>query len=283
MLIKRLQRLNDLATAKPALTEVCRFYTCLYQLFADAEPFLQVEVDLPAAGPRQQQGFPLLSSEMLQFDRPGAEKFFGELLQVFHEHGQQGQDELKLLQEAFATGKFELCLLLSAVFERNRGPLSTTAMAIGVQPALLEYLLATALGAGLQRCVELGLKSEIQSWDHGYCPVCGGLPSIAELSGEEGKKRLQCGQCGSSWGFQRLTCTHCGNTEHDSLGYFTAEGEPGYRVDICRKCSGYLKVVDSREKGAGLPLEIEDVATLHLDLLAAREGFIRGKKETPEA
>jgi len=282
MLQKRLQRLKDLAAAKPALTEVSQFYTCLYQLFADAEQFLQVEVDLKAAKPRQQKGFPLLSVEMLQIDKTAAPKFFTQLLQVLHDHGQQGQAELKALQAAFEKGELELETLLCAVFERNRNPIIHTAENIGVQAALLEYVLATALGAGLQRCLELGLESEFQDWNHGYCPICGGLPSIAELSGEEGKKKLQCGQCTNSWGFHRLTCTHCGNTENDSLGYFTAEGEPGYRVDICRKCSGYLKVVDSREKGEGLPLEIEDVATLHLDLLATREGFSRGKKETPE-
>lgn len=282
MLQKRLQRLKDLAAAKPALTEVSLFYTCLYQLFADAEPFLQVEVDLETAGPRQQKGFPLLSCEMLKIDELNAQRFFSQLLQVLHDHGQQGQDELKTLQEAFVADKLELSKLLCAVFERNRDPITKTASTIGIQPAILEYALATALGSGLQRCRELGLKSEIQDWNHGYCPICGGLPSIAELSGEEGKKKLHCGQCDNSWGFHRMTCTHCGNTEHDSLGYFTAEGDPGYRVDICRKCSGYLKVVDSREKGEGLPLEIEDVATLHLDLLAAKEGFSRGKKETRE-
>lgn len=283
MLQKRLQRLNELASAKPALTEICQFYTCLYQLFASAEPFLQVEVDLATAAPRQQQGFPLLSSEALIFDETLAEKFFTRLLQTLHQHGQQGQAELKLLQDAFEMHELELCKLIRAVFERNREPISDAANAIGIQPALLEYALATALGAGLQRCCEQGLNSEIKEWDHGYCPICGGLPAIAELSGEEGKKKLQCGQCGNMWGFHRLTCTHCNNTDHDSLGYFTAEGEPGYRVDFCRKCSGYLKVVDSRKKGADLPLEIEDVATLHLDLLAAKEGFSRGKKETLDA
>lgn len=282
MLQKRLQRLKDLAAAKPALTEVSQFYTCLYQLFADAGQFLHVEVDLEAAKPRQQKGFPLLSVEMLQIDEAAAQTFFAQLLQILHDHGQQGQAELKTLQSAFEKGEVELDRLLRAVFERNRDPITQTAVQIGVQAALLEYVLATALGAGLQRCLELGLKSDYKDWNHGYCPICGGLPSIAELSGEEGKKKLQCSQCTNSWGFHRLTCTHCGNTEHDSLGYFTAEGEPGYRVDICRKCSGYLKVVDSREKGEGLPLEIEDVATLHLDLLATREGFSRGKKETPE-
>ncbi len=282
MLQKRLQRLEELAATKPALAEVCRFYAGLYQLFADAASFVQAEVDIEAATARQQQGFPLLSGDMLQIDTAVAQSFFADLLQVMKDHGQQGQNELQALQTALQTGRLDLAELLRAVLDRDRKPISETAEVIGVQPALLEYCLTTALGAGLQRCREKGLESRVQGWIHGYCPVCGGLPAIAELSGEEGNKLLQCGLCSSKWSFHRLTCIHCGNTDHDSLAYFTADGEPGCRVDICRKCSGYLKVVDSRERGEGLMLDIEDAATLHLDLLAAKEGFSRGKKEAPE-
>lgn len=281
MLQKRLQRLENLAAAKPALTDVCRFYTRLYQLFADALPFLAVDADLKDAKSRQEQGFPLLRGEMLRIDATAAQLFFADLLQVLRDHGQQGQEELAVLQTALAAGGLDLPKLLRAVFERDREPLARTAEKLQVQPALLEYSLTTALGAALERCRQQGLESAVQGWDHGYCPICGGLPAIAELSGEEGKKRLQCGLCGNHWAFKRLTCIHCGNTDHETLAYFTAEGESGCRVDVCRKCSGYLKVVDSRERSDDFPLEIEDVATLHLDLMAAREGFSRGKKETP--
>jgi FdhE protein len=282
MLQKRLQRLKDLAAAKPALADVCRFYAQLYQLFALAPQFLNVEIDLAAAGPRQELGFPLISSEMLQIDPTAARAFFARLLQVLHEHGQQGQNELSALRSALEAGQIELPLLLRATFARQRDPLSRAAENLQVQAALLEYCLTTSLSAALERCREQGLTSNVASWNHGYCPICGGLPAIAELSGEEGKKCLHCSLCGYRWAFQRLTCIHCGNTDHETLGYFTAAGETGCRVDICRKCSGYLKVVDSRERGENLPLEIEDVATLHLDLLAAKEGFSRGKKEMLE-
>jgi FdhE protein len=282
MLQKRLQRLKDLAAAKPALAEVCRFYTQLYQLFALTPPFLTVDVDLEAAKPRQKQGFPLLGAEMLQIDAAAARAFFARLLRVLQEHGQQGQQELNSLRSALEAGRLDLPQLLRAAFARQRDPLSNTAADLNIQPALLEYCLTTALGAALEGCREQGLASSVQSWNHGYCPICGGLPAIAELSGEEGKKCLHCSLCGYHWAFQRLTCIHCGNTDHETLAYFTAAGETGCRVDICRKCSGYLKVVDSRERGENLPLEIEDVATLHLDLLAAKEGFSRGKKEMLE-
>ncbi|ORJ60458.1 formate dehydrogenase accessory protein FdhE [Geothermobacter hydrogeniphilus] len=281
MLQKRLQRLEELATAKPALAEICRFYTRLYQLFATAENFLQVDIDHETATPRQQQGFPLLSGETLNIDENRARAFFAELLLILQQHGQQGQEELQALQTTLQNGSLDLTGLLRAALDRDRKPITGTAETIGMQPALLEYCLTTTLGAALERCRAEGLESREENWEHGYCPLCGGLPAIAELSGEEGKKKLQCSLCGSRWSFHRLTCVHCGNSDHETLAYFTAEGEPGYRVDICRKCCGYLKVVDSRERGEELPLEVEDAATLHLDLLAAKEGFSRGRKETP--
>ncbi len=282
MLQKRLQRLETLSSTNPALEAVCRFYSQLYRLFAEAASFLEVEVDTQAAPARQEQGFPLVSAEMLKIDPTAAQTFFARLLQVLQEHGQKGQEELERLSAALQADNLDLPLLLRAAFARDRHPLSAAADTLEVQPALLEYCLTTSLSAALERCRESGLQSAIKEWNHGYCPVCGGLPSIAELSGEEGKKHLQCSSCGNRWGFTRLTCIHCGNTDSETLAYFTAEGEKGCRVDICRKCSGYLKVVDSRERGEGLPLEVEDVATLQLDLLAAQEGFSRGKKETLE-
>jgi len=43
-----------------------------------------------------------------------------------------------------------------------------------------------------------------------------------------------------------------------------------------RACNCYLKVVDGRELGQGLPMVIEDVVTLYLDILAQRVGFSQG-------
>jgi len=41
--------------------------------------------------------------------------------------------------------------------------------------------------------------------------------------------------------------------------------------------TGYLKVVDSRELGEGLPMDVEDLNSMHLDLMAQKEGFTKGK------
>jgi FdhE protein len=60
------------------------------------------------------------------------------------------------------------------------------------------------------------------------------------------------------------------------LSYFmVADG--GTRVDTCKACSRYIKTRDSRKGNNEVPLDVEDLLTIHLDLLAAREGFERGK------
>jgi FdhE protein len=146
-----------------------------------------------------------------------------------------------------------------------------------VAPALVEYVVDTALSFALQRAREEGLSASTEGWHQGYCPLCGGVPSMGELTGDE-SRRLHCSVCATAWSFPRLRCAACGNTDPDALEYFTAEGETAHRVDVCRSCSSYLKTVDSREAGENLPMDIEDVSTLHLDLLAQKEGFARGKR-----
>ncbi len=278
MLQKRLESLEKLAEAKPSLADACRFHSRIFQLIANAEKFVHLTIDNTVAAQRREQGFPLLSGTTLQFDAKAAKDFFADLLQTLHKYGQQKQKELQIMSTALQADDLDLECLLRATLDRDQTPIRQTAEKINVRPTLLEYCLSTALGAALQQCRTEGLKADNSSWHHGYCPICGGLPSIAELHGKEGEKILHCGLCRNSWAFRRLTCVHCGNSDQKTLAYFTAEGEVGYRVDICHGCDGYIKVVDSRERGEELILEVEDIATLHLDLLAAKEGFICGKK-----
>lgn len=281
MFASQLKSLTELAARKPALKDVCRFHADLYRLRQETPAFVQLNLDSANAASRQQQGFPLFSGAMLEIDPAGANRFFADLLALLAAHGQQGQDEIERLQRNLAEGKLELRSLLVAALDRDRRPISEKAAQLEVQAALLEYCLNLTLTGALHLCRIQSQLQTAENWQQGYCPLCGGLPSIAALSGEEGKKNLHCSLCGCDWEFQRLTCIHCGNTDHETLAYFTAEGEPGYRVDICRKCCGYLKVLDSRQLQAGLLLDIADIASLPLDFMAAKEGFSRGKKEQP--
>ncbi len=115
---------------------------------------------------------------------------------------------------------------------------------------------------------------EKSKWSEGYCPICGKEPKIGEIRKEEdGKRYLFCHQCGFKWHFNRIKCPFCGNEEQHSLAYFEVEGEERYRVDVCNKCRRYIKTVELPKSSEEPDLDIEDIATLHLDMIAYDEGY----------
>jgi FdhE protein len=132
------------------------------------------------------------------------------------------------------------------------------------------------LKAALEGVAEGLDPARFEGWKEGYCPVCGSRAGMDELSGEEGHRRLSCSACFFRWPWPRIRCPYCGNDDPETVSYFTA-GEGPVRVGVCRKCSRYIKTRDARLGNASVPMEAEDLATLHLDLLAGREGFERGK------
>jgi FdhE protein len=276
---QRLRRLEELQQKRPQFGEVLAFYQALYNFFqAQNQPFLLLTADRASASRRSEQGFPLLDAGSLAFDPAGLKNFLSGLLALLQEHGAQGGDDLERLRQGLTAGEFDPAALLVASFSRQREPLVKAAERLEVAPALLAFLLDLTLSFVLRAAVEQAELPPVPNWQEGLCPTCGGVPAMGEICGEEGRRRLHCGSCGTVWTFSRHACPFCGHREEREKEYFTAGDERGYRVDLCRACNCYLKVVDDREVGHGLPLDIEDVTTLYLDILAQREGFTQGKQ-----
>jgi len=139
---------------------------------------------------------------------------------------------------------------------------------------LVELFLEESLRPDLEKVVEkYGDSVAKADWTEGYCPICGREPKIGELREEEGRRYLFCNQCGYEWSFVRIKCPFCGNEEQQSLAFFTVEGDERYRVDVCNECKRYIKIIDFRETKQEANLDVEDIATLHLDMLAYEEGY----------
>jgi hypothetical protein len=109
------------------------------------------------------------------------------------------------------------------------------------------------------------------------CPACGSPPSIARLRRPDGRRLLTCGLCGSEWEAVRLACACCGTPERAPLGVLRLADADARWVETCEACKGYIKTVDERKlpEGESVFPVVEETATLHLDLLAEREGYIR--------
>ncbi len=111
-------------------------------------------------------------------------------------------------------------------------------------------------------------------WSRGRCPVCGRETALSFLSSEEeGRRYLFCSQCGLEWPVKRLKCPFCGNEEQKQLGFFTVGDDEKYRVDFCHQCKKYIKTIDTRKISGEVDLEVENLITLHLDILARQEGY----------
>ena len=70
-----------------------------------------------------------------------------------------------------------------------------------------------------------------------------------------------------------MRCPFCSQTKVSSIDYLYSDDEPEYRVNLCAGCNRYLKVVDTRKMMRRFYPPLEQVASLHLDMLAAEKGY----------
>jgi len=221
-------------------------------------------------------GIPLLSPESLSVERSVAAVFLSGLLAVLRRVGREGQADLDRIGGALVQGSLDLASLYAACLSRERDVVDRAAAALAVPAPLLAFVIEIPLKTALERISSSFPPERFDGWAEGYCPVCGSRAGMGELSGDEGKRFLSCSACFFRWPYPRIRCPYCGNADPETLTYFTA-GDGPTRVGVCRKCSRYLKTRDARLGNADVPMEAEDLATLHLDLLAGKEGFERGK------
>ena len=182
-------------------------------------------------------------------------------------------EQARKIEETIERRKLDLKKLLKDGLKDNK--IEQMAKEFGFDKKVFLFLIQNSV----KPSIEAGMKQvseEVNSdaWLKGVCPVCGSLPSLALLGEEVGKRSLLCSFCGYQWQIERLLCPFCNNKEQQSLHYFYAEDEESHRIDLCEKCRQYIKTIDLRKAGVSDPF-IEDLATLHLDILASQKGYQR--------
>ncbi|HEY5498634.1 MAG TPA: formate dehydrogenase accessory protein FdhE [Syntrophales bacterium] len=227
-------------------------------------------VDERLISSKMEGGLPLIDLSQGDYDLTQPQAYFLDLLQIAEK---RAPGETKELARKIREGEEDFKeMLLSAFYgeqeeEEERGEEDETFDLIDL---FLEECLRPAFEKVVAGYGDVVLKSK---WSEGYCPICGKEPKIGEIKEEEGARFLFCNQCGIEWPFLRIKCPFCGNEEQQTLAYFTVEDDERYRVDVCNECKRYIKIVDFRETKEEPNLDIEDITTLHLDILATEEGY----------
>ena len=133
----------------------------------------------------------------------------------------------------------------------------------------------------------------------GRCPFCAGKPWVASrrtLPETDGATRfLHCALCGGEWRVNRIRCSWCAEEDPAKLPHYQIDAaeeaeEPrsgaraidaaaplsGARIEGCETCGRYTKSIDRTTDMRRVP-EVDDVATLGLDLWADEQGMTRGE------
>lgn len=279
-----LERIDEKIKKQPVYTDILKLYKEILKIKNKYKDILKIpfiQIDDEIIKNTIKNGFPVLQRDKIVLDFENSEKYFLELLDLFKDKEGSMAEELGL---AIHQKEIEWKELLTDVLTNGIGAKESGDQK--EEEPLMKNRTARLLAYEVLRPVmefySDTLKERIrdEEWIRGYCPVCGEKPRMAELRGEEGKRILKCSLCSHEWSFTRVKCPFCENDNHEELGYLSVEGEEDYRINICKKCKGYIKTIDARDFGEDVKISLstEDISTLHLDILAKREGY---KKENP--
>ncbi len=269
-----IQHIDRLILQRPASKAALAPFRELALLMAQVMPDIKpVAFEKGIRDIQQQEGFPLFSKEGLPLDFDAASDLLRKFLAHLAETDRDDTGGLKTaLKHAEANSEWTGDLF-RAILKQDGKALSRIAEGVDLDAKTLLFLGHIALRPSIHLLRD-ALTGDIDKngWDHGYCPLCGSQPDMAYFS-KTGKRYLHCEFCGEEWPYSRIKCPFCNTQDQEKLGYFEAEEEEGFRVYFCRECLRYLKTIDKKAFEEVAPLELENLATIHLDLLANENGF----------
>ena len=277
IILKNLKaRVQQLKRKRPGYGGILDFYQKVKEAQDKVKPSLKIDPiklkkewkDLLA-----KEGFSLIQKEDFPLDMEASVKLFQSLCQIGKTSNPHMAEQVEKIIEAIDEKKIDLKKLLKMGVKEKK--IEQIAAEFGLDKKVFSFLVGNSIKPSIEAGMEQ-LCSELDSetWLKGYCPVCSSLPHLSLLREEVGKRYLICSFCGYSWRIDRLICPFCNNKEQEFLQYFYGEGEETYRINLCNKCHQYIKTIDLRILGESDP-SLEDLATLHLDILASQKGYKR--------
>lgn len=111
----------------------------------------------------------------------------------------------------------------------------------------------------------------------GVCPACGSAPLSSSVVGwpkAHNSRFCTCSLCGTMWNVVRVKCVLCSST--GGISYHSIEGKPEtVKAETCETCRRYVKILYQVKDHLLEPLA-DDIASLDLDMVLAKEGWSRG-------
>jgi FdhE protein len=220
-------------------------------------------------------GIPLVAFAPITVSLDILKKCFSEILSVFISHNTCSKDTVARFKKEIDKGFIQD--ITSAISSYNLDAIQTLSKSTPLDAPSL-HLATSEMAKPMFQTIAIGAKksASFENWAEGFCPICGDLPGFARLSKEdEGKRYLWCKKCNLEWGFRRIHCPYCGNTDHNKLKFLTTNHREELRIDVCNDCNGYTKTIDERKIEGEETINFirENVASLFLDIIADEKGY----------
>ena len=271
---------RNLSQLRPAYEAMLAFYENVFtaqeknKSDIDLEP---LQLSSTTVERCRQENLPLVAVGAFRFDGAAGVRLLHEICRLIMAHGTQIRSSAEAIDAAVEGRDIDPRQLFQGLLDGDDLRLQSTAARIGADQAALAFI----VGHSIQPAIELSavqlatyLDPEAVRRQSG-CPVCGSAPGFGLLE-HEGRRVLSCSFCRHQWRAPRIVCAFCENTRADQLHYFFAEEEKDLRVDVCDGCRHYLKSVDTRQVARPVFPPLEQVASLHLDMIAAEKGYKGG-------
>ncbi|HBZ54342.1 MAG TPA: hypothetical protein DEO88_02965 [Syntrophobacteraceae bacterium] len=225
---------------------------------------------------RFEKGVPLSSPEMLiDFTNEVWGQAAARLIPAMEKGFPKLKADLQATGSAVLKGQLDPQEYLKAAAEGDTEVTRTVSERSGIDPRSLGFILGQIMKPLVEKRTE-ALRSRIDAlrWQKGYCPICGSMPELAYLKGEEGQRWLRCSFCGNDWRYVRLACPFCENEEQESLLIYYIAGREQERVEACQKCGRYVVSIDLRGRLDEAVLEVAALGMVHLDVISQQKGLL---------
>ncbi|MFH1984226.1 MAG: formate dehydrogenase accessory protein FdhE [Pseudomonadota bacterium] len=271
---------EDIAKRRPAYRPLLDYYGRMFAAQAAARQRIQLPppvVTEEETAQRRQNGFALLGLSDFTVDIKGCIALLRELCAILAATRPESAAAAIALATEIESGERDAAALFRAVLEETDAVVADAAEKTGLAADLLAALLYQSMEPSLQHISsQAAALLPADTPPHtAHCPVCGSDPVISAIAAD-GNRTLLCGFCWHRWPVRRVACPHCGDAAAGNREYLYDPAEKEYRVDVCKICRRYMKTVDLRQITRPFYPPLEQVATLHLDMLAKEKGFITG-------
>lgn len=184
-----------------------------------------------------------------------------------------GEDMATLLRQISQGNDQGLCRLLLNEDQKIDALLDEKAQEMGISSTSLRFYLRLVSRFLLtQKAREIKPLLVAHAWKKGYCPVCGSFPHLAIL-GENGRRRLQCADCGHAWSFPRMVCPYCDHEDPENTNMFFIDGQNQESAFLCEQCRRYLLTVNRPSELGHTHADLIAITLLHLDIILQEKGY----------